>query len=240
MIASPKFPRGTDPRMGKVGHPADLPCTSYATTLVFLDRFTENTGVNVRGLVKLLDDAVVMAKSQGSRSGVSLERQHHTVLGFVCTFIQRVLCSSLLVAESFDSGHLRSFSDCSTASWFSTLFQQQVAPILLVPHGQTHHNVSLRSVLIVLGVSCPTCGLMGFIPSHCPTTGCYIPREASTSNADFNTLRMETGTISFLHVASLQAIFQSDSYPSLRWNPSSECLQNRRATQKVQRSSWSI
>ena len=51
MIASPKFPLGTDPRMGKVGHPADLPCTSYATTLVFLDRFTVITGVNVRGLV---------------------------------------------------------------------------------------------------------------------------------------------------------------------------------------------
>ena len=51
---------------------------------------------------------------------------------------------------------------------------------------------------------------------------------------------MEAGTLSVLHVASWQAIFQSDSYPSLRWNPSSECFQSRRATEKVQRSSWSI
>ena len=53
-------------------------------------------------------------------------------------------------------------------------------------------------------------------------------------------IHMEAGTILVLCVASWQAIFQSNSYPSLRWNPSSECFQSRRATEKVQRSSWSI
>ena len=186
LVAAPASALGTDPRMGKVGHPAGLPATSYSTALVFLDQFAQGTGVNVRGLIKLLDDAVVLAKSHVSRSGVALDRQHHTVMGFVASFLQRVLCSALLVAETFDSDHLRSLADCSATSWFSTLFHQQVAPILLVPHGQTHHTVSLRSVLIALGVACPTCGLVGFLPTHCPTTGCYVPRESSASNGEFN------------------------------------------------------
>ena len=89
--------------MGKVGHPAGLPATSYSTALVFLDQFAQGTGVNVRGLIKLLDDAVVLAKSHVSRSGVALDRQHHTVMGFVASFLQRVLCSALLVAETAET-----------------------------------------------------------------------------------------------------------------------------------------
>ena len=33
--------------MGKVGHPAGLPATSYSTALVFLDQFAQGTGVNI-------------------------------------------------------------------------------------------------------------------------------------------------------------------------------------------------
>jgi hypothetical protein len=58
MIASPKFPRGTDPRMGKVGHPADLPCTSYATTLVFLAPSTHTASFKPVSELMVSDDII--------------------------------------------------------------------------------------------------------------------------------------------------------------------------------------
>ena len=66
MIASPKFPRGTDPRMGKVGHPADLPCTSYATTLVL------NEGKNV--VSELARGRILVEGSPNSKVGIPVKK----------------------------------------------------------------------------------------------------------------------------------------------------------------------